>query len=173
MGSKPILELDRLDLDRVVVPKEEIYRVLPHRHEMALLDGLLHFDRERGEAVGFHDVRDDEFWVRGHIPGRPIMPGVLMVEAAGQVAGYAFEHLQPGEPGRFFGFAALDGVRFRGIVVPGDRLLLVAAPRRVRANFGQFAVQGYVKRRRVLDVTITGMVIPPETPASDEPVRRS
>lgn len=159
MQAEPILDLSTIDLDQTVVSREQIYEVMPHRFEMALLDKIVHLDLEAGIAVGVKVAHDDEFWVRGHIPGRPLLPGVLMVEAGGQLAGYVFEQYVPGEAGRFFGFAALDHVRFKGVVTPGDTLVLVAKRRSVKKIFGAFDVQGFVEGRMVLEVTIKGMVI--------------
>lgn len=71
--KKPIVDFSKFDLNKVLVDRDGILDVNPHRFEMALLDGVLYVDDD--SAVGFKDVREDEFWVRGHFPGRPLMPG--------------------------------------------------------------------------------------------------
>ncbi len=160
MPVQELIDLSSLDLTKIVIGPDEIYKVLPHRHEMALLDGIVHFAPEDGFAVGYKDVRDDEFWVRGHIPGRPLMPGVLMVESAGQLCGYYFDTVMQEAGNRFFGFAGLGDVRFRGTVLPGQRLYLVAVKEKMRLNSGVFRTQGLVDGRVVYDGVIKGMVIP-------------
>src|SRR5450432_789763 len=86
----PELHLDpsTLDLSRVVVSREELRRSNPQRYEMEHLDGIVYLDRENHVVVGYKDVRPDEFWVRGHMPGYPLLPGVLMCEAAAQMCSY-------------------------------------------------------------------------------------
>ncbi|MCC7170754.1 MAG: beta-hydroxyacyl-ACP dehydratase [Planctomycetes bacterium] len=159
--ATPLVDLSRVDLSRDVIPKGKIYEVLPHRHEMALLDGILAFEPgESGFAVGYHDVRDDEFWVRGHIPGRPLMPGVLIVESAGQLCGYFFERVMLASGERFFGFAGLENVRFRGVVVPGKRLYLACRPQKMRTTSGVFDAQGTIDGEIVFDCVVKGMAIP-------------
>src|SRR5580693_1896849 len=86
----PELHLDptKLDFNRVVVDREELRRVNPQRFEMEHLNGIVHIDREKALIVGFKDVGADEFWVRGHMPGYPLLPGVLMCEASAQMCSY-------------------------------------------------------------------------------------
>lgn len=105
-----------------VLTVEEIHQLLPHRYPFALVDRIVEYvPGER--AVGFKNISFNEPQFQGHIPGRPIMPGVLIVEAMAQVGGIVLIQL-PGMTGKFFAFAGLDKVRFRRPVVPGDRLMM-------------------------------------------------
>ena len=88
MPPPPILTPDEIDLDHVVAGREEIHRHNPQRFEMEQLTAIVRLDTERHLIVGYKDVAADEFWVRGHIPGFPLMPGVLLCEAAAQLCSY-------------------------------------------------------------------------------------
>ena len=90
-----LIKPDELDFDHPLYTREQIYRILPQRHEFAQLDGILRLDAQAGLIVGFRDVRADEWWCRGHMPGKPVFPGVLMVEACAQLAGFATQFVQP------------------------------------------------------------------------------
>ena len=68
MPPEPILDISKVDTDTVAVTREEFYQVNPHRYEFQQLDGIYFVDRETEIMAGFRDVRDDVFWVRGHIP---------------------------------------------------------------------------------------------------------
>src|ERR1700692_3056965 len=100
-----------LDFDRGVVEQNEIRRVNPQRFEMEHLNAIVHMDREKHIIVGYKDVRPDEFWVRGHMPGYPVLPGVLMCEAAAQLCSYYVVAIGMLE-GDFIGFGGLEHVRF-------------------------------------------------------------
>ncbi len=103
-------------------PVEKIHELLPHRYPFALVDRII--DYVPGEkAVGIKNVSFNEPHFQGHIPGRPLMPGVLMIEAMAQVGGFVLMQL-PDMQGSFFGFAGIDKVRFRRPVVPGDQLIM-------------------------------------------------
>src|SRR5947199_1589503 len=123
----PVLHFDpsSLDFNRVVVGPDEIRRVNPQRFEMEQLNGIVYIDRAQNIIVGYKDVGADEFWVRGHMPDYPLLPGVLMCEAAAQMCGFysRFASLLGGD---FIGFGGMDNVRFRAPVRPGDRLVFVA-----------------------------------------------
>lgn len=101
---------------------EEIQQFLPHRYPFLLLDRIIeNFPGER--AVGLKNVTINEPFFQGHFPGRPIMPGVLIVEAMAQVGGVMLAQL-PNMKGKLSLFAGIDKVRFRRPVVPGDQLIL-------------------------------------------------
>ena len=90
MPSAPLLDFETLDLTRTVATQAEILSKIKQRGRFALLDGVLHFGLEKPLIVGFKDIRGDDWWAADHIPGRPIFPGALMIEAAAQLASYDF-----------------------------------------------------------------------------------
>ena len=100
----------------------DIQDLLPHRYPFALVDRILDYVPAK-KAVGLKNVTINEPFFTGHIPKRPIMPGVLIVESMAQVGGVILT-LLPGMKGKFFAFAGIDGVRFRRPVIPGDQLIM-------------------------------------------------
>jgi 3-hydroxyacyl-[acyl-carrier-protein] dehydratase len=157
MPPKPLIDLSAVEAGPVLVDREGIYSVNPHAFEFRQLDGILLLDRKQGTIAGCRDVRDDEFWVRGHIPGRPIFPGVLMIETAAQLVSYYVmsEHPERG----FVGFGGVDGVKFRGTVTPGQRILMIGKLVQIRSRRCVGATQGFVDGQMVYEGTITGMWI--------------
>ena len=154
----PVLHLDpsQLDLSRVLVDREAIRRVNPQRFEMEQLTAIVHLDSAQHIIAGYKDVRDDEFWVRGHMPEYPLMPGVLMCEAAAQLCSY-YTFSQGLCRGDFIGFGGMEDVRFRGIVRPGDRLVLIGKAIRIHRRQTIFDVQGFVDSTRVFNANIIGV----------------
>ncbi|HUT02136.1 MAG TPA: beta-hydroxyacyl-ACP dehydratase [Phycisphaerae bacterium] len=157
MPPEPLIDLASIDTGNVIADREAIGRVNPHRFEFALLDGICLLDHEAGLIAGYRDVRDDEFWVRGHIPGRPIFPGVLMIETAAQLVSYFAMTRIP--EGGFLGFGGVDGVKFRGAVSPRERVVMVGKILQLRARRCIGATQGFVGDRMVFEGTIVGMRI--------------
>lgn len=101
---------------------EEIQRLLPHRYPFLLVDRIL--DYVPGErAVGLKNVTMNEPFFQGHFPGRPIMPGVLIVEAMAQVGGIVLMQMAD-MTDKISLFAGIDKVRFRRPVIPGDQLVM-------------------------------------------------
>lgn len=101
---------------------QQIHKLLPHRYPFALVDRIIEY--VPGEkAVGIKNVTFNEPYFPGHIPQRPIMPGVLMAEAMAQVGGIVLVQL-PDMEGKFFAYAGIDKMRFRRPVIPGDRLIM-------------------------------------------------
>ena len=158
MASQPLIDLASIDLDRVVATRDEILSKLKQRHEFAMLDGIVHRDQEAGLIVGFKEIRADDWWAAGHIPGRPIFPGVLMIESGAQLCSYDFLLRSEGEE-RFIGFGGLNDTRFRGIVEPDCRMLFVARPHRVRSTMFTYLCQGLVEGRLVFEAEVIGVAL--------------
>ncbi|MFO8007170.1 MAG: 3-hydroxyacyl-ACP dehydratase FabZ family protein [Candidatus Brocadiia bacterium] len=155
MPPKPLIDLEQVDLSSVVVPQQEVRKYNAQRYEMEQLDGLLHLDLEEGVGVGLKEVGEDEFWVRGHIPGRPLLPGVLMCEAAAQLCSYIYKRTVETE--KFLGFGGMEEVKFRRAVEPGNRLIIVAKAERLRPRRATFRCQGFVDGAMAFEATIIGM----------------
>ena len=103
-----------------LLTSDQILNLLPHRYPFALVDRVI--EQELGvRAVAIKHVTLNEPQFQGHFPGRPLMPGVLIVEAMAQVGGLIISQM-PELPKGLFVFAGIDGVRFRRPVVPGDQL---------------------------------------------------
>lgn len=144
-----------IDHDHVEITQEEIYAVNPHRYEFMLLDGIHYMNWDEGISAGFRDVREDEFWIRGHIPGRPIFPGALMIETAAQlVSFYAKVRTKRDE---FLGFSGVTDVRFRGSVTVGQRVTMLGRMLEIRPRRCVGATQAFVDGEMVYEGTITGM----------------
>jgi 3-hydroxyacyl-[acyl-carrier-protein] dehydratase len=160
MPPKPLVDFSPIDLNHIEDDIEGIRKFNQQRFEMEMLSGIIKYDPPGGYVVAFRDASTQDFWVRGHIPGRPLMPGMLICECAAQACSYFYGRAaSPGPQGRFMGFAGLEGVRFRGQVLPGDRLIMVAKLREVKSRISSFDCQGFVKGRMVFEGTINGIII--------------
>jgi 3-hydroxyacyl-[acyl-carrier-protein] dehydratase len=155
-----LLDPATVDLNRVIADIEEIRRYNPQRYEFEQLTAIVLEDLTTHTCAGYKDVTHDEFWVRGHMPGMPLMPGVMMCEAAAQLASYfSLKHDLLG--GGTVGFGGLEEVRFRDPVIPGDRLLVVV--RLVKVRRGRMIVcdfQGFVRDAMVVEGVIKGVPLP-------------
>jgi 3-hydroxyacyl-[acyl-carrier-protein] dehydratase len=154
----PELHLDpkQLDLSRVVADQDAIRRINPQRFEMEQLTAIVLLDTERHLVAGYKDIQPDEFWVRGHMPDYPLLPGVLMCEAAAQLCSY-YITTQGLFRGDFIGFGGLENVRFRSPVRPGDRLILIGKGVRFHRRQTIFNVQGFVGDTMVFHADILGV----------------
>ena len=118
-----------------VLTRPEIEAILPHREPFLLIDEVL--ELEPGErAVARKTVREDEWYLAGHFPGRPVMPGVLIVEGMAQTGAVAVLS-QEENRGRLALFAGIDDVRFKRIVEPGDELVYECRLEIVRGPVGK------------------------------------
>ncbi|RKY20415.1 MAG: beta-hydroxyacyl-ACP dehydratase [Planctomycetota bacterium] len=134
-----------------------VHKLIPQRHELGLLHGVMHYDNEAHLAIGFHDSSLDDFWVRGHIPGRPLMPGVVMVEAAAQLCAWISRDIIETAEDEMFGFGGVNKARFRGQVEPGERLIIAAQVVRLRRTMGIFATQIFAHDELVYEAEVIGI----------------
>ncbi len=154
-----LFDLTQIDLTaKPIFDKEAICKVNPQRFEMEQLDGILWYDKGKMQVLGFKDVTESEFWVRGHIPGRPLMPGVIMIESAAQLLSFFVNEIL-GEH-TFIGFASIDSTRFRATVQPGQRLLLLGKITKFRPKRKYDAyIQGIVDNKMAFETEISGMAV--------------
>jgi 3-hydroxyacyl-[acyl-carrier-protein] dehydratase len=170
--NPPIIDLSQVDLNNIVADIEEIRKYLPQRYEMEHLTAVCVEDTETNICVGYRDITDQEFWVRGHMPGYPIMPGVIMCEAAAQLASYYGTKHKVVE-GKMIAYAGLDKVSFRGMVRPGDRFVIMTRPIKVRRVLFTCEFQCYVGEDRVAEGVLKGAVMNEEQLGGDLPFLKS
>ncbi len=135
----------------------EIQELLPHRYPFALVDRII--DYVPGEkAVGLKNLTINESFFQGHIPGRPIMPGVLQLEAMAQVGGIVLT-LLPGMKGKFFAFAGIEKARFRKPIVPGDQLIMTVKLLSFRHRIAKMYGQGMVDNQLAVEAEMLFSVL--------------
>jgi 3-hydroxyacyl-[acyl-carrier-protein] dehydratase len=138
--------------------RAEIEAILPHREPFLLIDEVLELE-PGARVVARKTVRSDEWYLSGHFPGRPVMPGVLIVEAMAQTGAVAVLS-EDENRGRLALFAGIDGVRFKRMVEPGDELELTCELERVRGPIGRgkakATVDGELAARGTLTFAVEG-----------------
>lgn len=158
--GKFIVDMALLELDNPIADIKAIRAQNPQRHEMEQLSAILYEDTELNVCAALKEVGEDEFWVRGHMPGMPIMPGVVMLEAVAQLSSF-FSQKNDLLGAEMVGFGGVDDVKFRGIVTPGDQLILMVKLLKVRrSRMIVAAFQGVVDGSIVLEGTLKGIPIP-------------
>ncbi len=145
-----------IDTSHILYDLESIRKGNPQRFEMEQLTAIVQVDRDENLIIGYKDVRSDEFWVRGHMPHYPLLPGVLMCEAAAQLCSFFCHEIQLNKNG-FIGFGGMEEVRFRGQVRPGDRLVILAKATRIHRRQTVFDTQGFVEGNMVFHGKIIGV----------------
>ena len=155
-----LLDFSEYDLNHVVADAEAIRRFNPQRFEMEQLSGICFEDPVRGVCVGYKNLGQNEFWVRGHMPGMPLMPGVIMCEAAAQLSSYYIHRFKLMEG--VVGFGALEDVHFRGVVRPGDQFVIVCKLLKLRRLLMTCRFQCFVGQNLVCEGKLTGVSIPAE-----------
>ena len=121
---------------------EEIQEILPHRYPFLPVDAVTEIEPGK-RVVGIKNVTINEPFFQGHFPGKPVMPGVLIIEAMAQVGAVGILSM-PEYRGRIVLFAGIDNARFRRQVVPGDQLRIEVEVTRLRGSAGKSAARAYV-----------------------------
>lgn len=160
MPPELLYDLNTIASYPVIADQAAIQAINPQRFEMYQLSAIVHVDPAQHLVIGYKDVTTDEFWIRGHMPDYPLMPGVMMCEAAAQLTGYYAIKYRIVEAA-FLVFAGMDDVRFRGQVRVGDRLVLVSKGVKVNRRQVTSNVQGFVGDTMVFHGNIIGMPFNP------------
>lgn len=144
-----------------MVNAEDIEKVIPHRGAMRLVDEIREFNETSG--VGIHYVRDDEFWCAGHFPGKPIMPGVLQIEALAQTACFIAFHRMGATDGKTQNlgyFTTMEKIKFSHMVMPGDVLELHVELVMSKMRLYKFHGIAMVSGKKVAEATFTAIMEP-------------
>tara|TARA_E500000318_G_scaffold1676_7_gene2265 strand:- start:25803 stop:26309 length:507 start_codon:yes stop_codon:yes gene_type:complete len=154
---KFLLDIEGIDMSATIADRDAMFQMIPHRHEMALLDRIVWAQDGGLSGIGAMKVQGDEFWVRGHFPSQPMLPGVLMVEAGAQLSCYLYNLRQ--ESPQLAAFLRIDNAAFRRSVTVGEELFLLCDV--VKASDRRFIsdIQGVVDDQVCFEARISGMRI--------------
>lgn len=155
-----LYDITQLDFSRPVATLEDVRKYNPQRHEMEQLSAVVYVDETQYLSVGYKDTTPNDFWVRGHFPHLAIMPGVVMLEAIAQLCSYVTQRYDL-LGAEVVGFGGLEDVRFRDVVFPGERFVVLSKLEKVRR--GRMIVcrfQGIVGDRLCIEGTLKGVPIP-------------
>ena len=138
---------------------EGIIGLIPHRYPFLLVDRVVDVVTD-DSATGIKNVSINEFYFQGHFPKRPVMPGVLIIEAMAQTAAVLVVHtLGPSSAGKLVYFMSIDSARFRRPVVPGDQLRLLVKRKQRRLSVWKFEAEARVDDQLVADATFAAMIL--------------
>ena len=139
---------------------EQVLKMLPHRYPLLLVDRVISVDHELQELVGLKNVTFNEPHFMGHFPGRPVMPGVLIVEALAQAAAlYVIDSMKLDNcDNKLVYFMSIENAKFRQIVSPGDSLYLHVKKERSRGNVWRFNGEAKVNGKLVAESSFTAMI---------------
>jgi 3-hydroxyacyl-[acyl-carrier-protein] dehydratase len=154
MPPKYLFDISGIYFEKDLFDQSAIRAANPQRGDMEHLNSIVWAKPEDGLIIGYKDVRPDEFWVAGHIPGRPLLPGVLMIEAGAQLASF-YTRTYVGWKG-FIGFGGVDEVKFRMQVPPGVRMYILGKKLWERHHRIYCNVQGLVNGNLAFEAGITG-----------------
>jgi len=135
----------------------QILKLLPHRYPFLLVDRIVDIDGDNA-ATGIKNVTVNEPFFAGHFPGRPIMPGVLIIEGMAQTAGAICLHSRQSDMPGIVYFMTIDGAKFRKPVMPGDTLEYRLTKVHNRANVWKFSAEAWVGKFKVAEAVISALI---------------
>jgi len=145
--------------DKHIIDIEGIMKMIPHRYPFLLIDRVQDMVPETS-ATGFKNVTINEPFFPGHFPGKPIMPGVLIIESMAQTAAVlVVSGLGEETEGKLVYFMSVESARFRKPVTPGDQLEIKVIKRQTRGNVWKFDGQAYVENTLVAESGFTAMIV--------------
>lgn len=162
MASAPVLDFTSLDLDTVRLDSAGLDAYLQQAGRFRMLDGILHDDVEGRLVVGYKDLTAEDWWAADHVPGRPMFPGALQIEAAAQLSTYDYlaHRMDPESVGqRFVGFGGVDKARFRGQVLPDCRLIIATHLLKASRRMFRYLAQGFVDEKMVFEAEVLGVIV--------------
>ncbi|MGF1633130.1 MAG: 3-hydroxyacyl-ACP dehydratase FabZ [Phycisphaerae bacterium] len=168
--ARKLLELAATDKRQELLSRDaaldirRIQRILPHRYPMLMIDRVLEIDGDT-KAVGVKNVTFNDIYFQGHYPGTPIFPGVLIVEAMGQLGGILLSQKLE-HTGKLAVLLSMDKVKMRNPVVPGDQLILEAHAVRVKSRTGHVRCKAFVEDKLAAEADIKFMLVDAE-PVTD------
>jgi len=133
--------------------QEDIKKVIPHRDPFLFLDEIIELEPLK-RAVGIKYITENEYYFKGHFPGTPVMPGVIIIESLAQV-GATILLTHPDYHGKLALFTGIKNAKFRRSVVPGDKLILECELTKIRSSFGYGIAKAYVGDQLVCETEIS------------------
>ncbi len=137
----------------MILDSNGIQKILPHRHPFLMVDAILEMERLK-RVVGVKNVSSDEVYFQGHFPGKPVMPGVLVLEAMAQTGGLLLLQEVPDRENKLLYFVAVDGARFRRPVLPGEQLRLEVTVLNWRGTFCKLEGKATVNGELAAEATL-------------------
>ncbi len=161
----PFVDPASLDFTQCVADIHKIREINPHRHEVEMLTAVTHINEQERFIAGYKDAKETDFWVRGHMPGFPLMPGVMMIEAAAQLCGFYLKYMGIIKDATL-GLAGVEMAKFKRMVRPGDRLILIGHGLKVDRRLSKVYVVGYVDNEEAFRAIVVGAPLKMEMPGA-------
>ena len=151
----------------MILDTNAVQKILPHRYPFLMVDAILEIERLK-HIVGVKNVSMNEYYFQGHFPGKPIMPGVLIIEAMAQTGGLLLLQEVPDRQNKLLYFVAVDGARFRRPVIPGDQLRIEVTVLSWRGDFCKLEGKASVNGQLAAEATLMCKMVEREGPSDTE-----